>query len=205
MCLLRWASLAPLAISGYYYFRTGVSSASGTEMPPAPVLRQPCAFSSPFLSTLPPRPPTPYSQRPCAPLSLLVAHVFLQPCIPVLSFRCIPDVLCASYHLLSPSSSSLSRQELCVVPSPSHAMTITFLSHHYRALPHSLLQSRCWDPILPLHIYHVSSSAVAERPNPPVSPCAMLSFSSRQSPYALCMPSSTHCTSTSNQCTTELF
>jgi len=78
-------------------------------------------------------------------------------------------------------------------------MTITSLSLHYRAIPHSLPQSHSQGSLLPLHIHHVAFPTVAENPNLPVSPYATLSFSSHQSQYAFLYPP----TSTSHQCTTE--
>lgn len=146
-----------------------MSSASGTEMPPDPVLKQLCTFSSLFL---PLRPPTPCSRRPCVRLSVLVAHVCPQPCVPVPFHRCIPDVLSVSHPLPFPFIflSSLPAAG-CVVLSASHTMTVASLSFHYRALPHPLLESYCWDPLLPLHACCVSFPTVAESKSSTISMC----------------------------------
>lgn len=136
-------------------------------MPSVPILHQPCAFSSPLSHQ---------GHQHSAhgdPVLLFLSSwtLFSLSPFPQMYTRC---PVCLPPPFLSIFFLPLIPGVVCVVPSPSHALTITSLS-----FPHSLLQSPCWDPLLPLQIYHVSSPTAAESPNPPVSPHATL-------------PSSTH-------------
>lgn len=84
------------------------------------------------------------------------------------------------------------------------------ITRHDNNLLLSLLQGSsqlCCGPIARtlffLSIFITFLPLLWQNPNSPVSPCAMLSFSSHQSQKAFCVPPSTHCTFISNQRTTE--